>query len=79
MMRTMMTLAAVVGLLTACGTAEDERAVSGAGIGAATGVVVGGPVGALVGAGAGAATGAVTEEDDVYLGEPVWEDEEAAE
>lgn len=61
------------GLLAACGTNEEDRAISGAGIGAAGGALLG-PVGLLAGAGVGAATGAVTESDDINLGEPVWND-----
>ncbi len=67
-----------VGLMTAflaaCGASEQDRALSGAGMGALGGAVVGGPVGALAGAGIGAGTGAVTEQDDIDLGEPVWDD-----
>lgn len=74
MMR-MMTLAAGLCLtLAACGTNEEDRALTGAGMGAAGGALVGGPIGALVGAGAGAGAGAVTESDDVNLGEPIWDD-----
>jgi len=59
--------------LSACGSTNEDRALSGAGIGAATGAigsaVVGGNAagGALVGAGVGAATGALTDEDEVNL------------
>ncbi|HET8729215.1 MAG TPA: hypothetical protein VFO41_17065 [Alphaproteobacteria bacterium] len=60
-------------LLAACGADEEDRALSGGAIGAGTGAVVGGPVGAVAGAGIGAATGAVTEEDDLDMGEPAWD------
>jgi osmotically inducible lipoprotein OsmB len=66
-------------LLAACGTSTGERAASGAGIGAAaggaTGAATGGSVagGALLGGAAGAAAGAATDEDDVDLGDPIWD------
>lgn len=66
--------AALCLLLAACGASEQDRALTGAGLGAAGGAVLGGPVGALAGAGAGAATGAVTEQDDIDLGQPLWDD-----
>ena len=67
-MRTLPMIAlAGLGLLTACGYNEPERAQGGAAAGAATGAgigVVGGPVGVvaggLIGGAAGATTGAVT-------------------
>src|SRR5690349_2812323 len=65
-------------LLSACGTDQTDRTVSGAGIGAATGAVVGAvtpltPVGgALLGAAVGSATGAFTTPSEVNLGPPVW-------
>lgn len=61
-------------LLAACGANEGDRALSGGAIGAGTGAVVGGPVGAVVGGAAGATTGAVTEEDDINLGDPIWDE-----
>jgi osmotically inducible lipoprotein OsmB len=66
-------------LLAACGSSTTERGVSGgaigAGVGAAGSAITGGnPLGgAAVGGAAGAATGVLTDEDDVDLGEPVWE------
>lgn len=66
-------------MLGACGTTTQERAVSGGGLGAATGAAVGAVTDAsmlgagLLGAVAGAAAGALTEEEQVDLGEPVWE------
>lgn len=68
----------IAGLLTACGERQNDRALSGAGVGAAIGAVggtiVGGdPVtGAAIGAGAGAATGATTDKDDIDMGDPIW-------
>lgn len=65
--------------LMACGATEEDRALSGAGIGAGAGAagaaVTGGSVvgGALLGGAAGAAVGALTDEDDLDLGEPAWE------
>ena len=71
---------AVVGLmLAACGTSTTERGVSGAGIGAAAGagtaaVTGGNPVtGAVLGGAAGGATGVLTDEEDIDLGDPVWD------
>lgn len=64
--------------LAACGSSTGDRALSGAGIGAAAGTVgsalVGGSLvgGALLGGAAGAAAGALTDEDDVDLGDPLW-------
>ena len=68
--------------LTACGETQNDRALSGAGIGAATGaaagaLVAGNPwggaaVGGAIGAGAGAAVGALTDSNDINLGKPVW-------
>src|SRR5260370_15714539 len=64
-------------LLSACGTDQTDRTVSGAGIGAATGAVVGAvtpltPVGgALLGGAIGGATGALTTPSEVNLGKPV--------
>lgn len=73
-------VAAILALpLIACGSTEEDRALSGAGIGAGTGAagaaVTGGSVvgGALLGGAAGAAVGALTEEDDLDLSEPAWE------
>ena len=72
---------ATLGLLTACGTREPERAEGGAAAGAATGAavgLVGGPVGVvaggLIGGAAGAATGAATKPSTVNLGPPPWRD-----
>jgi hypothetical protein len=68
----------VTGLLAACGSSTGERAISGGGIGAAAGagtaaVTGGSPItGGLLGGAAGAAAGALTDEDDVNLGDPIW-------
>jgi osmotically inducible lipoprotein OsmB len=74
MIRKSLGIAVISLFLAACGTAEEDRALTGAGIGAAGGALVGGPVGALAGAGVGAGTGTVTEEEDIDLGEPIWDD-----
>ena len=73
-------LAISAAALAGCGTSSTDRSISGAGIGAGTGALVGlafGGVGAipgaLIGAGAGGATGAFTDEDQIYLGEAVWD------
>jgi hypothetical protein len=70
-----------LGLLTACGTDQPDRAQGGAAAGAATGATVGligGPVGVvvggLIGGAAGATTGAVTKPRDINLGPPPWSD-----
>jgi len=71
-------IAAVVVALAGCGTAPEERALSGAGIGAGAGAALGAvtgmsvATGAIVGAAAGAATGALTDERQVNLGDPAW-------
>ena len=65
--------------LAACGETRLERGASGAGIGAAAGAaasgVTGGNImgGALLGGAAGGAAGALTDEDDIDLGEPIWD------
>ena len=70
---------AVVGLLVAaCGSSKTDRGLSGAGIGAAAGagasaVTGGNPLtGAILGGAAGGAAGVLTDEDDVDLGDPIW-------
>jgi hypothetical protein len=68
-----------VGPLAACGHSQGDRALSGAGIGAGAGAagaaLTGGNVvgGALLGGAAGAAAGALTDEEDIDLGEPLWD------
>ena len=58
--------------LSACGTTDGDRGLSGAGIGAGIGVL-GGPPGVVAGALVGAGVGMVTEPDKINLGEPVWD------
>lgn len=59
--------------LTACGTTNTERALSGAGVGAAIGAGAAALTeadlltGAAIGAAVGAATGALTEEETINL------------
>jgi hypothetical protein len=71
--------AAAVLALAACGESRFERGATGAGIGAAGGAVGGAlaggdpATGALLGGAIGGATGAFTDEDDIDLGEPIWE------
>jgi hypothetical protein len=66
-------------MLTACGSSTTDRALSGGGIGAAAGagtaaVTGGSPVtGGLLGGAAGAAIGGLTDEDDLNLGDPIWD------
>lgn len=64
------TLAIAMLGLAACGTTDEERAATGAGIGGAAGYAVGAP---LTGALVGGATGLFTESDDINLGKPIWE------
>jgi len=77
----LLSAAALVALLGACGSSTGDRALSGAGIGAATGATVGAltgglsvGTGALIGAGLGAGAGALTDEDTIDLGDPWWDD-----
>lgn len=82
-MKTCLRLALVAALgltVQACGVNTGDRAVSGAGIGAGGGAAIGllfggiGAIpGALIGAASGGTTGALTSEDQIYLGEPVWQ------
>lgn len=77
-MRLLSLLFASLLLLTACGSSQSDRGLSGgaigAGVGAAAGAATGGSVlgGAVLGGAAGAATGVLTDDDDVDLGKPVW-------
>jgi len=78
MLRLMSTMAILGLLLAGCGTSKTDRGISGAGIGAAAGagtaaVTGGNPItGGLLGGAAGGAAGVLTDEDDVNLGDPVW-------
>jgi osmotically inducible lipoprotein OsmB len=63
---------ACVLMLAACGTTKSERGLSGASIGAGVGLL-GGPGGVLVGAAVGGGVGYLTDKEDLYLGEPIWE------
>ncbi len=72
-------LAVVLALgLAGCGSSQQDRGLSGAGIGAAGGAVVGAVTGltvlqgAVIGTGAGAAAGLLTDSDDFNLGTPFW-------
>lgn len=58
--------------LAACGTTKSQRGLSGASIGAGVGLL-GGPGGVLVGAAVGGSVGYLTDKEDLYLGEPIWE------
>ena len=58
-------------LLSACGTAQGDRGLSGATIGAGVGVI-GGPPGILVGGVVGAGVGMLTKPSQVNLGKPAW-------
>ena len=78
MLRTLPVLAVLGLVVAACGSSTSDRAISGGGIGAAAGAgtaaVTGGNAlgGALLGGAAGAAAGGLTDEDDINLGDPVW-------
>ena len=64
--------------LAACGSTQEDRGLSGAGIGATAGAVVGAVTGlsivegVIIGAAAGGATGLLTDKSQVNLGDPVW-------
>jgi osmotically inducible lipoprotein OsmB len=78
MLRSLSALAILGLILAACGSSTTDRALSGGGIGAAAGagtsaVTGGNPItGGLLGGAAGAAAGALTDEDDINLGDPIW-------
>lgn len=65
-------------VLSACGTTQKDRGLSGAGIGATAGAVVGAVTGlsvlqgALIGAAAGGITGVATDDSQINLGQPLW-------
>lgn len=65
-------VAAVALACAACGTTNSQRGLSGAALGAGIGLL-GGPIGVAAGAAIGAGAGILTDEDDIYLGEPVWD------
>jgi hypothetical protein len=74
--------AAALGL-SACGTNQGDRAVSGGAIGAGAGALLGYAVGGIavvpatiIGAAVGAAGGAITSPNDVDFGKPVWRSKE---
>ena len=79
MLRTSVLLASAALLLGACGQSKTDRGLSGAGIGAAAGAatsaVTGGSIlgGAAIGGAAGGAAGVLTDEEDLDLGDPVWD------
>jgi hypothetical protein len=58
-------------LLSACGTAQGDRGLSGAGIGAGIGII-GGPPGVLVGGLVGAGVGMISKPSQINLGKPAW-------
>jgi len=65
--------------LSACGTTQGDRAVSGGLIGAGAGAAIGSlagnaGAGAVIGGVAGAATGALTDPCTLNLGDPWWRD-----
>ncbi len=65
-------LGAAALLLTACGTTNSSRGLSGAMIGAGVGML-GGPIGVGAGLLIGAGTGILTDADDFNLGKPIWD------
>jgi osmotically inducible lipoprotein OsmB len=76
-LRVTLCLVAVGLLLSACGSTQPDRAISGAGIGAAAGAVggalLGAPgIGAALGAVAGGTIGAATTPSQVDFGKPIW-------
>lgn len=78
MIRTVSVLVAVGILAAGCGNTQEDRGISGAGIGAAGGAIVGAVTGlsvlngALIGAAVGGVTGVLTDKSTVDLGDPVW-------
>jgi hypothetical protein len=63
--------------VSACGTTQSDRALSGGLLGAGTGAIIGSVTGsagngALIGGLGGAAIGALTSSRDINLGTPVW-------
>lgn len=78
MLRRMFAALCMTVMLAACGSTQEDRGLSGAGLGAAAGAVVGAVTGltivegALIGAAAGGATGLLTDKSQVDLGDPLW-------
>jgi len=78
-----MILATVAALaLSACGTTQGDRALSGGLIGAGAGAAIGSlsgnvGAGAVIGGVAGAAVGAATDPCTLNLGDPVWKNQHA--
>src|SRR5690606_1299146 len=79
MLRSLSVVTALGLLLAGCGSSTTDRALSGGGIGAAAGagtaaVTGGNPItGGLLGGAAGAAVGGLTDEDDLDVGDPIWD------
>ncbi|ANK79969.1 MAG: hypothetical protein TEF_03575 [Rhizobiales bacterium NRL2] len=77
-MKRIIAVVALGAFLAACGSSQQDRGLSGAGIGAAAGTAVGAVTGlsllqgALLGAAAGGLTGVLTDKDMLDLGDPVW-------
>lgn len=78
MFRPLCALVAAPLFLGACGSMQQDRLISGGGIGAAGGAILGAVTGltvvqgALIGTGLGAALGGLTSADQFNLGEPFW-------
>lgn len=78
MFRPLWVLVAAPLFLGACGSMQQDRLISGGGIGAAGGAILGAVTGltvvqgALIGTGVGAALGGLTSSDQFNLGEPIW-------
>ena len=76
-------VAALAGMLAACGTTRTDRAVSGAAVGAAAGAAIGSFTGsagrgALYGAAAGGVAGAISDPCQINFGAPYWRDQNAS-
>ena len=72
------TLVASLSLTAGCGTTQQDRTISGAGLGASAGAIIGAVTGvsvleaAVLGALGGGLTGAVTNNSQVNMGDPLW-------
>ena len=81
-MKRIIAVLALGAFLVACGSSQQDRGLSGAGIGAAAGTAVGAVTGlsllqgALLGAVAGGLTGVLTDQDMIDLGDPIWASED---